>query len=64
MVGLLCLIFARITATIVTNFPLGAEGAVASRVGLTTRNANCVEQSLARIGTKLSNQLSHVDRRH
>jgi RHS repeat-associated protein len=54
----------EIAGTIVVGLPLTAEAGVAGAVGLSTREATAGEQLLTRIGTKLGNQLSHLDRGH
>lgn len=49
----------------VTSLPLIGESAVVgSAIGLTTREASFTEQTVTRLGTKLGNQLSHLDRGH
>jgi hypothetical protein len=48
----------------VLSLPLAPEAALGGAIGLTTREATFAEQTLTRLGTKVGNQLSKLDRRH
>ena len=55
----------EIAGMVVTSLPLiGEEGIASGAIGLTTRDASFAEQTITRLGTKLGNQLSHLDRGH
>ncbi|HWG35203.1 MAG TPA: RHS repeat-associated core domain-containing protein [Gemmatimonadaceae bacterium] len=55
----------EIAGMLVTSLPIAGEEALAAgAVGLSTREATFAEQTLTRLGTKVGNQLSHLDRGH
>ena len=53
----------EIAGMTVTSLPLiGEEAVTGGAIGLTTREAGVAEETVTRLGTKLANQLSHLDR--